>query len=94
VVGDPILLLATVPGMWSGVLRSRAARLTFPQRASWFDRYGWIYLWLTLPATWLWLAVFLASLFRRRIEWRGNIYELLSPTDTRLLTATRETPQP
>ncbi|HYM10387.1 MAG TPA: glycosyltransferase [Bryobacterales bacterium] len=90
----PILLLATVPGMASGALRGRSARLLFPDRAPWLARHAWIYFWLTLPATWIWLAVFVASLARRRIEWRGNTYELLSPAKTRPITATRETPQP
>ena len=81
----PILLLGFVPGMWRGVLRERAARVMFPGRAAWFGRYGWVYAWLTPLATWVWLYVFLASSFRRRIEWRGNIYELRSPSMTRLV---------
>ncbi|MBI3693860.1 MAG: glycosyltransferase [Acidobacteria bacterium] len=71
----PILLLAVVPG-WRGELRRRAARLMFPGHAPWLDRHGWIYAWLTPAATWIWLYVFLASLFQRKIEWRGRVYDL------------------
>ncbi|MBI3666422.1 MAG: glycosyltransferase [Acidobacteria bacterium] len=78
----PVLLLVIVPGMWCGELRRRAAKLMFPNLAGWLGHYGSIYSWLTLPATWIWLLVFLASLFRRTIEWRGNTYVLLGPSQT------------
>ena len=84
---SPILLLVMLPGMWRGELRRRAAQRMFPNRRAWFDRYGWIYFWLAVPVCWTWLAVFLASGWRRRIEWRGNIYELLGRSRTRPLSA-------
>ena len=81
----PVWLLAFVPGMWRGVMRLRAGRAMFPARSAWFDRYGWAYVLLMPLVTWIWLYEFLASLFRRQIEWRGNIYELRSATETRVL---------
>ncbi len=81
----PMLLLAVAPGMGRGAWRRRAAAAMFPERAAWFGRYGWAYIWLIPLVTWVWLLVFLASLFRRRIEWRGVTYELLSSSETRLL---------
>ena len=82
-----ILLLVVGPGMWRGELRRRAARLMFPGRAGWLRSHGWVYSWLAAPATWVWLLVFLLSLFRKRIEWHGNIYELLGPSKTRCIRA-------
>lgn len=81
----PLLLLAVGPGMWRGRWREQTARLLFPERSAWFSRHGWAYFWLAPFVTWVWLYVLLASLFRRRIEWRGNTYELLSPSKTVLV---------
>ncbi len=81
----PIWLLAIAPGMLRGAMRLRAASAMFPARKAWFDRHGWAYGWLAPLVTWIWLYVFLASLFRRRIEWRGHVYELQSATETRVL---------
>lgn len=81
----PILLLAIFPGMWRGEMRRRAAELMFPRRKAWFRRHGWTYFWLGPLATWVWLFVLLASLFRRRINWRGRTYELLGPAETRVV---------
>ncbi len=83
----PILLLAVLPGMWRGELRRQAARVMFPGRAGWLDRYGWIYSWLVAPTTWLWLHIFIASSWRRRIEWRGYTYELLGPSRSRCVSS-------
>ncbi len=89
--GDPggvlLFLLATLPGAWYGRLRRQAAELMFPGRAAWFRRHGWACSWLTVPATWAWLAIFLASRRTRRIRWRGNTYELLGPSATRAVTS-------
>ncbi len=71
-----------VLGMWRGRLRRWAAEVMFPGKRSWLRHYGWIYFWLTPLVTWIWLYTFLASAFTRRIEWRGNTYELLGPSRT------------
>lgn len=80
-----LLLLSIAPGMWRGWLRRQAAERMFAGRSKWFARYGWVYVWLSPLVTWLWLLVLLASLVRRRIEWRGNVYELRSASETRVI---------
>ncbi len=80
-----LLALVTLPGMWRGAMRVRVARRLFPDRAAWLDRHRAAYFWLTLPTTWIWLYVFLASARTRRIEWRGNVYELVGPAETRVV---------
>lgn len=81
----PVLPVAVAPGMLRGRWREQTARLLFPDRAAFFDRHGWAYCWLTPFVTWVWLYILLASLFRRRIEWRGNTYDLLGPSRTVLV---------
>jgi len=80
-----VLLASVLPGMWRAHEREQAARLMFAGRAAWFECYGWAYFWLTPFVTWIWLYLLLASSFRRRIEWRGNTYELLSPSRTQFV---------
>ena len=80
-----LLALVTLPGMWRGAMRVRVGRRLFPDRAAWLDRHCGAYFWLTLPTTWIWLYVFLASALTRRIEWRGNVYELVGPAETRVV---------
>ena len=81
----PVFLFAVAPGMLRGRWREQTARLLFPDRAAFFDGHGWAYCWLTPFVTWVWLYILLASLFRRRIEWRGNTYDLLGPSRTVLV---------
>jgi cellulose synthase/poly-beta-1,6-N-acetylglucosamine synthase-like glycosyltransferase len=89
--GDPMglagFVVAVVPGMGKGSARAYAGRLMFPDREEWFDRFGWAYFWLTPIATWVWLYVFYRSALTRTIEWRGNTYELVSPTQTRCIAS-------
>ena len=73
-------------GMAKGGMRGYAARLMFPDREEWLDRHGWAYFWLTPIATWIWLYAFARSAVTRRIEWRGNVYELLSAERTRCVS--------
>jgi hypothetical protein len=84
--GNPLGLagfaVAVIPGMGKGASRGYAARLMFPHREEWLDRYGWIYFWMTPIATWIWLYTFVRSVLTRKIEWRGNRYELLGPNQT------------
>lgn len=81
----PLLLVSVVPGMIRGSLRRRAAELMFPSRAAWLAKHGWAYFWLAPLVTWIWLYTFLASALRRRIAWRGRVYDLLSPSETRIV---------
>jgi len=47
---------------------------------------SWIYIVVTLLVPFLYLLNFFASLFGRRITWRGIQYEIVSPDQTRVLT--------
>ena len=88
--GNPLglggLVASVLPGMGRGAVRGAAARLLFPGREEWLDRFGWTYFWYTPVATWIWLYVFARSALTRTIEWRGNVYELLSAEKTRCLS--------
>jgi hypothetical protein len=89
--GNPLglagLVVTVVPGMGRGLSRGYAGRLMFPDREEWFDRFGWAYFWLTPIATWIWLYVFYRSALTRTIEWRGNVYELVSAAQTRCVAS-------
>jgi cellulose synthase/poly-beta-1,6-N-acetylglucosamine synthase-like glycosyltransferase len=88
--GSPLALMGfvvtVIPGMGKGAMRSYAARLMFPERHDWLDRFSWAYFWLVPVATWVWLYTFARSAVTRTIEWRGNVYELIAPDRTRSLS--------
>jgi cellulose synthase/poly-beta-1,6-N-acetylglucosamine synthase-like glycosyltransferase len=81
----PFWLLTIVPGVWRAELRRRAARVLFPQRTTWLDRFALPYGLLSPVTTWAWLYTFVASAFTRTIEWRGWRYCLVSPSETRVV---------
>ena len=89
VAGNPLglagLVVTIIPGMGKGATRGYAARLMFPDREDWLDRFGWAFFWFVPIATWAWLYIFIRSAITRRIEWRGNVYELVSAEETRLV---------
>jgi cellulose synthase/poly-beta-1,6-N-acetylglucosamine synthase-like glycosyltransferase len=89
--GSPLAIagfvVSVLPGMGKGTMRSYAARLMFPERHEWLDHFSWAYFWLVPIATWVWLYTFIGSALTRKIEWRGNVYELLAPNRTRTLSS-------
>jgi ceramide glucosyltransferase len=68
-----LLMLRTVGGILS------------PEPAARLRRDGWRYLLAAPVATWLYGANLLRSTLTRRIVWRGIAYEMVSPTETRIL---------
>ncbi|HEY6291709.1 MAG TPA: hypothetical protein VI455_09150, partial [Terriglobia bacterium] len=76
-----ILLL----GFSKARLRTRAARDLFPEEASLLRQHGACYwrLWPLVP--WVMLFNFVTAGLTRRIEWRGRRYQLVSPTEVRVL---------
>lgn len=81
------LVIVSIFSIVKSTLRLRAARLVLTDYAS-ETRKQYFYqnvLWLFAPA--LFFANCIAALLSRRINWRGTIYEMLSPTET---TATRD----
>jgi Glycosyltransferases, probably involved in cell wall biogenesis len=63
-------------GMIKGRNRVRLAERALPAQAAWFRNYGWIHIWWTPLATWVWLYSFVASAFGRTLYWRGRSYRL------------------
>ncbi|MGA2132235.1 MAG: glycosyltransferase [Bryobacteraceae bacterium] len=71
-----MLVAQLSPGLLKGANRATLAKAALPEYKAWFDRHAWVHAtWVPL-ATWIWLAVLLASAFGNRIEWRGNRYRL------------------
>ncbi len=76
------LLLAAI----RGALRVLGVTDALPALRSQIMSQSWIYILLALVVPALYLVNFFASLFGRRIRWRGIDYELISPEQTRVLT--------
>jgi ceramide glucosyltransferase len=56
-----VLVVQLGLGMLKGVNRATLAKAELPAREAWFKRHSWVHaLWVPL-ATWLWLAILLAS---------------------------------
>lgn len=66
-------------------LRCKAIRLAVPSQASALRRQFWyqITLWAATPT--VFLANGISALFSTKIIWRGTVYEMLSPTETRIV---------
>ena len=70
------LLAQLSPGMLKGLNRATLAKAALPEYEAWFKRHQWVHaIWIPL-ATWLWLAVLVASGFGNTIRWRGREYRL------------------
>ncbi len=85
----PLLLLAMVPpvlSMGRGVLRLAAVMELLPEWKSKLLADGWIWTFLAALVPFLSLWNTLVALFTRRIRWRGVRYELVSPSQTRILS--------
>ena len=66
-------------GMAKGANRLRLAKLCLPGWRDWFARHGWVHVWWTPLAAWVWLYGFIASAGTRAIVWRGRRYRLDPP---------------
>ncbi len=83
-----VLLLALVPpvlSMMRGVLRLAAVMELLPDWKAKLLADGWIWTLLAAVAPFLALWNSGVALFTRRIRWRGIRYELVSPTQTRIV---------
>jgi hypothetical protein len=47
---------------------------------------AWIYILLTIFVPFLYVLNFVNSLVTRKIRWRGLVYELISPQQTRIVS--------
>ncbi len=61
-------------GAWTGAARAR--------RFPWARKYGWAYATMFPLASFLTAQAVLRALVSRRIEWRGRVYEMRSPSET------------
>jgi cellulose synthase/poly-beta-1,6-N-acetylglucosamine synthase-like glycosyltransferase len=85
-VGVTVLLSVVLLLSWlSGGIRARAVRFLLPRWSPQLRRYEWAYVLLAPVASFITVYAFLRSALSRRIEWRGKVYEMLSPSDTLLL---------
>ena len=85
VVAMCTLLAVTVFSIGKSWLRLNAVHLVLPQYKAKLRRQflPQITLWALAPAIFFFNC--LAGLFSRRIKWRGTTYEMVSPTETRVL---------
>ncbi len=68
-------------GVWTGAARAR--------RFPWVRKYAWAYATMFPLASLLTFHAVLQALVSRRIEWRGRIYEMRSPTETVIVRQSR-----
>lgn len=82
------LLVVTLFSIGKSFLRMKAVKLVLPQYAGKLRRQmlPQITLWSLAPALFFFNSF--AALLSRRIDWRGTIYEMVSPTRTRVLGQT------
>jgi len=77
----PVLLAAI-----RGALRVVGATEALPAYRSQIMGQSWIYILLTIFVPFLYLTNFVTSLVSRTIRWRGVVYELISPQQTRVVS--------
>jgi cellulose synthase/poly-beta-1,6-N-acetylglucosamine synthase-like glycosyltransferase len=78
-----ILLVVLILGGAKGYIRAIVAREMFPAELGGRSPFGY---WLLSPLVpWVMLGNFLVAGFTRRIEWRGTVYELISPYRVRVV---------
>ena len=75
------LLLASI----RAVLRLTGVTEALPAVRVQIMAQAWIYVLLTLFVPFLYLINFVYSLFTRKIRWRGAVYELISPQQTKII---------
>jgi cellulose synthase/poly-beta-1,6-N-acetylglucosamine synthase-like glycosyltransferase len=72
-------------GFWSGGVRARSIAELAPRWRGSISKHFWAYVLLVPLSSFLTLAGVLRAIASRRIEWRGRVYEMLSPTETRIV---------
>lgn len=83
-----LVLLTFLPLLLSsirGVLRLTGVTEALPAVRGQIVAQAWIYVLLTLFVPFLYLLNFVHSLVTRKIHWRGAVYELISPQQTKIL---------
>jgi len=80
-----LLGIVLLPGLIGGGLRAKAIAELAPQWRETISRHLWAYFLLVPAAGIVTLLGVLRALWSRRIEWRGKVYEMRSPTETVIL---------
>ncbi len=75
-----LMAMVLLPGIVGGGIRAKAIAELAPQWRETIFRYLWAYALLVPIAGMLTLLGVLRALWSRRIEWRGKLYEMRSPT--------------
>lgn len=76
----PVLL-----SMIRGALRAAGITEVLPTFRSQIASQAWIYVLLTVFIPFLYLVNFASSILTRKMRWRGVVYEVISPQQTRIL---------
>jgi hypothetical protein len=78
------ILAVTIFSIGKSWLRIHAVQLVLPAYKAKLRRQflPQITLWTLTPALFFYNCV--AALFSRRVKWRGTVYEMISPTETRI----------
>ncbi len=80
-----LIAVVLLPGLIGGGLRAQAIAELAPAWRETISRHLWAYALLVPFAGLLTILGVLRALASRRIEWRGRVYEMRSPTETRIL---------
>jgi ceramide glucosyltransferase len=89
--GDPWMNLALIAfvvpflAVMKGVLRTIAVDEMLPEWKAQLHQWSWVWTVLAPVAPFLFAWNFIASLLTKRIRWRNIRYELVSPSETRIL---------
>ncbi len=85
-----LLAIVLLPGLIGGGLRVKGIAELAPQWRGAISRHLWAYVVLVPFAGVLTILGIVRALWSRRIEWRGKLYEMRSPTKTVILGDQRE----
>ncbi|MGB7282305.1 MAG: glycosyltransferase family 2 protein [Candidatus Acidiferrum sp.] len=80
-----LTFLPALLAMIRGALRAAGVSEVLPAYRSQIASQAWIYVLLTVFVPFLYVGNFLTSLITRKIRWRGVLYEVISPEQTRIL---------
>jgi len=83
-----IVMLTFLPILLSAIrssIRLLGVTECLPAERSQIMGQAWIYILLTIFLPFLYLANFVNSLVTRKIGWRGMVYELVGPEQTRIV---------
>lgn len=84
-----LLAVIQLLGIAKGRIRTIVARELFPEESAILNKYGGCYWKLAPLVPWVMLVNFFVAGFKRRIDWRGTEYELVSRTSVRVFRRNR-----